>query len=131
VESVVKNRRQLTAPPAPSLATSQGAPDSEGTHAMRRGGARSGVTARVRLQGEERAYEGWALNVSRGGVRLILEEQVQVGEEYGVTVGDVESSPLVRRGRVVWLQQEADGVVVGLEFIGVSGSERPVTPVQS
>ncbi len=111
----------------------QGAPDS-GTHAMRRGGTRSGVTARVTLAGlagEARTLEGWALNVSRGGVRLILEEQVQVGDEYGVTVGDRESSPLVRRGRIVWLQQEADGVVVGLEFIGVPASERPSTPVQS
>ncbi len=98
---------------------------------MRRGGARSGVTARVTLQGGAKAYEGWALNVSRGGVRLILEDSVQVGEEYGVTVGDAESSPLVRRGRVVWLQQETDGVVVGLEFIGASGSDRPVTPAQS
>jgi hypothetical protein len=89
------------------------------------------VTARVTLQGEARSYEGWALNVSRGGVRLILEEQVQLGEEYEVTVGDVESSPLVRRARVVWLQEEADGVVVGLEFIGLSSSERPLTPVQS
>jgi hypothetical protein len=56
---------------------------------------------------------------------------VQLGEEYEVTVGDVESSPLVRRARVVWLQEEADGVVVGLEFIGLSSSERPLTPVQS
>jgi hypothetical protein len=123
VESFVKNRRQLTPP--------LGVPHPEGTHAMRRGGARSGVTARVTLQGEARSYEGWALNVSRGGVRLILEEQVQLGEEYEVTVGDVESSPLVRRARVVWLQEEADGVVVGLEFIGLSSSERPLTPVQS
>jgi hypothetical protein len=122
MQSIVKNRRQLTPP--------LGVPDPGRAHTTRRGGARSGVTARVTLQGEARTYEGWALNISRGGVRVILEEQIQLGEEYEVTVGDVESSPLVRRARVVWLQEEADGVVVGLEFIGVSGSER-IVPVQT
>lgn len=88
------------------------------------------MTARVTLQGDDRSFEGWALNVSRGGIRLILEEQVQLGEEYEVTVGDAESSPLVRRARVVWLQVEADGLVVGLEFIGMSGSHRSAAPVE-
>jgi hypothetical protein len=123
MDLVVKNRRQLTPP--------LGVPDPNGTPSMRRGGARSGVTARVTLQGEGRSFEGWALNVSRGGIRLILEETVQLGNEYEVTVGDAESSPLVRRARVVWLQEETDGVVVGLEFIGMSGSERSVPPVSS
>ena len=78
-------------------------------------------------RGEERAYEGWALNVSRGGVRAILEEQLLLGEEFEVTIGD--SNPLVRRARVVWLQEEKDGVIVGLEFIGISGSERAAVPL--
>ncbi len=123
MHAVVKNRRQLTPP--------LGVPDPAGTPAMRRGGARSGVTARVTLQKDARSFEGWALNVSRGGIRLIVEEKVLLGGEYEVTVGDGESSPLVRRARVVWLQEEADGVVVGLEFIGMSGSERPVPPAES
>jgi hypothetical protein len=106
----VKNRRHLT--PAPGV----------GAHAMRRGGARREVTERVVLKGEDGSFEGWALNVSRGGVRAIVEEQLQLGEVYEVTIGD--SSPLIRRARVVWLQEENDGVVVGLEFIGISGSER-------
>lgn len=116
---VVKNRKHLT----PAL----GVPHA-GTHAMRRGGARRGVTERVSLRRDALSYEGWALNVSRGGVRLILEEQVSLGDEFEVTIGDVESSPLVRRARVVWIQEEHDGLVVGLEFALLSSSERPVPP---
>jgi hypothetical protein len=94
---------------------------------MRRGGVRREVTERVTLRGEGRVHEGWALNVSRGGVRAILEEQLVLGDEFEVTVGD--SAPLIRRARVVWLQEEKDGVIVGLEFIGISGSERAAPPV--
>ena len=114
----VKNRRHLT--------PSQGVAVAQGAHAMRRGGARRELTEKVILKGADRSFEGWALNVSRGGVRAILEEQVHLGQEYEVTIGD--SSPLVRRARVVWLQEEKDGVIVGLEFIGISGSERSAPP---
>jgi hypothetical protein len=117
MQPVVRNRKHLTSAP--------GLPDV-GTHALRRGGARRGVTERVILRRDELSYEGWALNVSRGGVRLILEEQVSLGDEFEVTIGDVESSPLVRRARVVWIQEERDGAVVGLEFALLSSSERPV-----
>src|ERR1700683_3679398 len=98
MEPAVKNRRHLT----PSL----GVALAKGAHAMRRGGARREGTERVSLKGVEHNDEGWALNVSRGGVRAILEEQLQLGEEYEVTIGD--SAPLVRRARVVWLQEEKD-----------------------
>jgi hypothetical protein len=122
MEPLVKNRKHLT----PSM----GVPHVGGSHAMRRGGARREMTERVVLRGEEdQSFEGWALNVSRGGVRLILEDPVKLGDEFEVTIGDVESSPLVRRARVVWIQEEQDGVVVGLEFIGISVSERAVPPV--
>jgi hypothetical protein len=59
-------------------------------------------------------------------VRAILEEQLKLGDEFEVTIGD--AAPLVRRARVVWLQEEKDGVIVGLEFIGISGSERSAPP---
>ena len=96
---------------------------------MRRGGARREVSERVLLQGSSGAREeGWALNVSRGGVRVILEQAVQLGQEFDVTVGEANHSPLQRRARVVWVQEEKDGVVVGLEFIGVSGQHRSVPP---
>jgi hypothetical protein len=121
MEPVVKNRKQLT--------PSAGIPRAEGAHAMRRGGPRRDLTERVLLKTEGVTYEAWALNVSRGGVRLILEDAVKLGDEFDVTIGAVESSPLVRRARVVWIQEELDGAIVGLEFIGVPTSERAVPPV--
>jgi hypothetical protein len=117
MQSLVRNRKHLT-PDEP-----QG-----DTHAMRRGGTRRGVTERVVLRRDGLSHEGWALNVSRGGVRLILEESVSLGDEFEVTIGDVASSPLVRHARVVWIQEEQDGLVVGLEFSLLSASERPALP---
>jgi hypothetical protein len=69
----------------------------------------------------ELVLEGWALNVSRGGVRVILEETVELGKEFDVTVGDPEKEGTAARGRVVWVQEEPDGVVAGVEFVGHSG----------
>jgi hypothetical protein len=106
----VKNRRSLTPSDAPD--------DSGDVHATRRGGARHEMSARVTLKpasGPE--LEGWALNVSRGGVRVILEENVELGAQFEVTLsgaGDDHESPRV--GRIVWVQEEPDGVVVGIEF---------------
>ena len=112
----VKNRRSLT----PDL----GVPAADtGAHAMRRGGARHGVTERIRLVGPNlKMRDGWALNISRGGVRAILEEPVELGEEYEVTIGEEGGSPLTRKGRVVWVQEEPDGVIAGFEFLYQSGA---------
>jgi PilZ domain len=69
--------------------------------------------------------EGWALNVSKGGVRVILEEKVDLGTEYEVTLtqGAVDAGasgsregPAHNVGRIVWVQEEPDGVVAGIEF---------------
>ena len=89
---------------------------------MRRGGPRHDLSERVNLLGPNfKTRDGWALNVSRGGLRVILEEPVELGEEYQVTVGADESRQLNRRARVVWVQEERDGFVVGLEFMFTSG----------
>jgi len=103
---------------------------------MRRGEPRREVSDRVSLsriehdgRGDGQAFEGWALNLSRGGVRCILEEKVELGEEYEITIGVEGASPLTRRCRVVWLQEEADGVVVGVEFVTSSGTHRSVPPI--
>lgn len=106
----VKNRKHLT-PEA-------GVPAAGGAHAMRRGGARHEVSERIHMLGPNlKAREGWALNVSRGGVRAILEEKVELGEEYEVTIGEGSDAPLSRRARVVWVQEEPDGCIAGFEFI--------------
>jgi hypothetical protein len=64
-------------------------------------------------------YEGWVLNISRGGVRLVLDGSLLVGQVCMVHVGDEEGDDeaFQRRARVVWAHQEIDGVVAGLQFI--------------
>lgn len=110
----VKNRRSLT----PEL----GVP-AAGMPPARRGGARHVVADRVHIVGKNmKIRDGWALNISRGGVRAILEESVDLGEEYDVTVGEEGAGGLTRRGRVVWVQEEPDGVIVGFEFLFPSGA---------
>ncbi len=69
--------------------------------------------------------EGWTLNISRGGVRVIVEQHVELGDLFDITVGLADASPLVRQGRVVWFQVEADGYIVGMAFVGSHSGERP------
>lgn len=67
--------------------------------------------------------DGWALNVSRGGIRLVVEDNVEPGSEWDIQIGDSERS---RRGRVVWVQDEADGQIAGVQFLdGDAGEESP------
>ena len=98
-----------------------------GVHAMRRGGARREVTERVSLKAEDgTTLDGWALNVSRGGLRAILEEKVVLGQKFDVGIGTDEV--MLRPSRVVWVQEEPDGVIVGLEFTSLSGTQKSVPP---
>ena len=98
-----------------------------GVHAMRRGGARREVTERVSLKAEDgTTHDGWALNVSRGGLRAILEEKVVLGQKFDVAIGTDEV--MLRPSRVVWVQEEPDGVIVGLEFMSLSGTQKSVPP---
>jgi hypothetical protein len=111
----VKNRRSLT----PSTSHPAG-----GVHATRRGGARVDASARVSLKGTSgEVLEGWALNVSRGGVRVILEERVELGAEFEVTLIPATEIPTPGAGRIVWVQEEPDGVVAGIEFCSPSISD--------
>lgn len=114
-----------------SLTPNDGMPNVAGGHAMRRGGARLTVSEKVLFKpiagpGETAGgtpCEGWALNESRGGLRAILEEgtgKVELGREYDVALGQGEP----RRSRIVWLQEEPDGFVVGVEYVGLSGTHR-------
>jgi hypothetical protein len=73
---------------------------------------------------------GWTLNVSRGGVRLIVENQVELGREYELSIGD-EQSAVLRRGRVVWVQDEADGQIAGVQYLDVEGAVPPSEPTAS
>jgi hypothetical protein len=100
-------------------------PPSTEVHAQRRatGGARREATERVTLRGPGFETHGWTLNVSRGGMRAIVEEPVKAGVEYELLVGGIEES--ARKVAVVWVQDEADGQIVGLRFLDVVGSVPP------
>lgn len=81
------------------------------------GGARREASDRAVLRAGTSEVVGWTLNLSRGGVRLVIEEPVLPGTEYQVQIGDEAA----RRGRVVWVQTEADGQIVGVQFLDGAG----------
>lgn len=56
---------------------------------------------------------GWALNISRGGLRAIVEEPVELGEVLDI---DIAEEGVTHRGRIVWIQEEPDGMIVGVSF---------------
>jgi len=96
----------------------------------RRGGARLTASDRVTFRGLGDAAgalrAGWALNVSRGGIRAILDDdtgKVELGEEYTICVGDAEPAAGTpwKKGKIVWLQEEPDGFVVGVQYTSPSG----------
>jgi hypothetical protein len=85
-------------------------------------GSRREATERVRLRQGSFQTNGWTLNISRGGARLVLEEAVELGGEYEVELGlDTEPRPV----RIVWTQDEADGQIVGVQFLDDAGSVPP------
>lgn len=100
-------------------------PQPPEVHAQRRatGGARREATERVTLRGPGFETRGWTLNVSRGGMRAIVEEAVKAGVEYELVVGGDDES--ARKVAVVWVQDEADGQIVGVRFLDVEGSVPP------
>lgn len=100
-------------------------PHSPDVHAQRRatGGARREATERILLRATDFEAHGWTLNVSRGGMRVIVEEPVKSGLEYELVVGDADGA--ARKVTVVWVQEEADGQIVGVKFLDSDGSIPP------
>jgi hypothetical protein len=66
----------------------------------------------------DRTIDGWALNTSRGGLRAIVDEAIELGAEVKVAVSDGPPRPC----RIVWIQEEPDGAIVGAEYLDVPGS---------
>lgn len=56
-------------------------------------------------------------------MRAIVEEPVKSGVEYDLVVGDGNGD--ARKVSVVWVQDEADGQIVGVRFLDVEGSVPP------
>jgi hypothetical protein len=100
-------------------------PDQE-VRAPRRnsGGARREASERVLVRSAGFETNGWTLNVSRGGIRAVVEEPLVQGIEYQLIVGD-EETVAPRRASVVWLQDEADGQIVGLKYLDIDDGSVP------
>ncbi len=116
-QEFVLNRRNLTPPTG-----------IKGILAQRRGsgGARREISSRLSLRSGEAEYDGWALNISRGGIRVVIEGRVHLGQVFAVEGYDpdnLDAPP--RRARVVWSQDEPDGSVVGMEFLDTEESMPP------
>jgi hypothetical protein len=88
------------------------------------GGARREASERVLVRSTGFETHGWTLNVSRGGVRAIVEDALTQGIEYQLIVGD-EDSVAPRRTTVAWLQDESDGQIVGLKYLDVEDGSVP------
>jgi hypothetical protein len=114
----VSERKHLT-PPIDS---------APGLHPTRRaGGARRELSDRVVFRSGDRIVDGWALNASRSGVRAILEESVTLGADYEVQIGEAPPRP----GRIVWLQEEKDGAIVGVQYLDEQGNSGSVPEIQA
>ena len=72
-------------------------------------------------EGERSEIDGWALNISAGGLRAILDEAVAPDAAFEVTVGDAPPRP----ARVVWVRKERDGAIVGVAFDDVAHASAP------
>jgi hypothetical protein len=85
------------------------------------GGARREASERVILRTAGFETHGWTLNVSRGGLRVVVEETLQKGAEYEVVVGDSDNDA-ARAASVVWVKDAADGQIVGLQYLDSEGA---------
>ena len=94
-------------------------PEALGLPPTRRqaGGSRREASDRIRVEIAGREIDGWALNVSRGGIRVILDEALEPGARVRLAIGDQPH----RDSRVVWVQAEPDGAIVGFEFLDPDG----------
>ena len=79
---------------------------------MRRGESRVESSERIVVRRGERLVDAWTLNVSSGGLRLLLEEKVSLGDILEVR----QNADIWRAAQVVWIQEEPDGAVVGVEY---------------
>ena len=102
-------------------ATVVGDHDDDGRHIRRSTGARTPVSDPVVFRRGDQAIEGWALNISTGGLRAILDEAVGIDDVFDVTVGEAAPRP----ARVVWVREERGGAIVGVAFDDVDDAVAP------
>ena len=83
----------------------------------RRKSPRRPLSAKMSLWTREVSHVGWTLNVSDGGVRVLVEDAVvDAGAEMTVEVRE-DGCSWQRRARVVWVKRELGGCFAGLQFV--------------
>ena len=63
----------------------------------------------------EALFEGWALNVCSGGMRIITEQPLKEGDVISIEVTST-GIPYMGQARVCWVREQQDGVIAGLKF---------------
>jgi hypothetical protein len=72
------------------------------------------LTERVTVRSPDFETTGWTLNVSRGGLRAVVEQPLRADVEYEVLLGEEQTA---RRARVVWSKDASDGQIVGMQYL--------------
>jgi hypothetical protein len=89
----------------------------EGAGVHRRASPRRPLSARMTLWSMRESHGGWTLNVSDGGLRVLVEDAVvERGSEMTVEVRE-DACAWQRKAKVVWVQHEPGGCVAGLQFL--------------
>lgn len=96
---------------------------SPGLLLNRRKSLRRGLSERVQIEAAGQLIPGWTLNVSVGGLRAVVENSLDPGIDVMVSFG--RGTP--RHGRIVWVQDEPDGSIIGVCFMDGT-APRPVVP---
>lgn len=93
-------------------------PSADRDARSRRTYVRRPVNVRVSIDGASKA-EAWALNLSAGGIRVVCEQTLSVGEMVRLRIDgdDDQGLDLAGHGRVVWVKGCPDGYVCGIEFL--------------
>jgi len=82
------------------------------------------------VHAEGTVFDGWTLNLSHGGARVLLvqDDGASVTEGSDCTV-EIDGEPGgARPANIVWVQNERDGQIAGVKFLDVEGDAGPPIP---
>ena len=99
------------------------------SHAERRNDQRVSVSLPVTYQllgaPTRSPYTGRVVDISAGGLRLICDRPVELGERVDVAVNlPARTIPYQLPGRVVWVKPASSGSECGVQFLDLSPDQR-------
>ena len=59
--------------------------------------------------------QGWTINACDGGLRVVVDASLKVGEPVGIELSRTASATR-HPGRVVWVSPRSDGCIAGIAF---------------